>query len=526
MEATSTEQAPLPGAISPAETTNPWLRRFNRVFSRHLMNIAILMTLPMIFVPGLSLHGSLMADPDLWWHISDARILCTTHHFIHIEPYSFSVAGQKWVNPEWLAEVPYWLSYHFLGLRGIYLLTWLTLCANIVFVYWRGHWMGRHAGAAFWAAGIGFCLMTLNSGPRTIAFGYLAMSAELAILEASERGHKHLLWLLPPLFCVWINLHGLWFIGIGLLVLYILCGLAPLNLGVFEQESFAAKDRNRLLGVLGASVAALIVNPYGWRLVWNPLDMMINQKLNIANVQEWQPLDLTHFIGKCVVAAIGLMVVTNCIHARKWKLFEMVFVFLAWYAAFAHARFTFLAAVLTIPLLARDIERSFCTESDVKTIPAMNALIAAGALALVVHIVPTQAALQASLARLLPLQTIASIQHSWRTINVDNVGGMMAFDSKPSFIDSRFDTFEHHGVLKDFLDIARLQDSFNLLKKYRIDHALLRKDMPLCYLLEHTPGWVVVRREGEGDSAYELFAHSDGAVATTVGSGAQVEKEK
>ena len=41
-------------------------------------------------------------------------------------------------------------------------------------------------------------LMTVNAGPRMIEFAYLAMSAELAILEAVDRGHTRMLWLLPP----------------------------------------------------------------------------------------------------------------------------------------------------------------------------------------------------------------------------------------------------------------------------------------------------------------------------------------
>ena len=48
-----------------------------------------------------------------------------------------------------------------------------------------------------------------------------------------------------------------------------------------------------------------------------------------------------------------------------------------------------------------------------------------------------------------PMQTIAAIQPSWRTYDWDYVGGMMAFESKPSFIDTRFDSFEHLGIMQD-----------------------------------------------------------------------------
>ncbi len=517
MDSTPTSQDSSTTTLPAASRQSGFVRIFNRIFTRQLMNIAILLMLPMLLAPTLNIERTLMVDPDIWWHLADARILCTTHHFIHTEPYSFTVGGDRWVNPEWLSEIPHWFSYQVFGLRGIYLMTWLVFSANILFVYWRGYRMSGHAGAAFWAAGIGFVLMTVNSGPRTIAIAYLAMSAEFLILETYQQGKEWLLWLLPPLFCVWINLHGSWVIGLALLVLYILCGLIGFHKGLFEQDPFTPAERNRLLAVLGASTAALILNPYGWRLIWNPFDMILNQKINIGNVAEWQPLNLGTLEGKGVVVAICMMVLANCLNARKWKLYEMAFVIFAWYAAVDHMRFGFLAAVLTTPLLASSIERGFLTESDTKTIPAMNALMVAGAVGLMISLFPTEKELKDKQASLFPMQTIASIQPSWRTFNWDYVGGMMAFQSRPDFIDSRFDTFEHHGVLQDYLTAMSMNNSFALLDKYHIDHVLVKETQPLAYLLEHTPGWRLERREKAWNGFYVMYGRIPGPAGNAAG---------
>src|ERR1700758_3296971 len=227
--------------VAPAEETTqtsaPGIRIrssiWSRIRSRHLMDMALLMVIAMLVAPTLNASRTLFVDPDIWWHLADARIIATTHHMIWTDPYSFTAVGQRWIDWEWLSEVPYLFSYNVFGLRGIYLLTWLALCGNILFVYWRGYWKGRSMNAALIASVVGFVLMTVNSGPRMIEFAYIAMSAEMAILEAAERGRKWLVWLLPPLFCLWINLHGTWLIGIGLLGLYVLCGLFPLKVGVF-----------------------------------------------------------------------------------------------------------------------------------------------------------------------------------------------------------------------------------------------------------------------------------------------------
>jgi hypothetical protein len=283
------------------------------------------------------------------------------------------------------------------------------------------------------------------------------------------------------------------------------------NKGVFEQEGYSSKDRRRLILVFFASVAALLANPYGWRLIGSPFDMMLNQKLNIANIQEWQPLNLSTVLGGAVLLVVGLMIVTNCIRGRKWKIYELAFIFFAWFAAFDHMRFTFLASVLTIPMLTGDVARSFFGRPSEKTIPAVNALFVVCALWAVAMIFPSEARLQQGVAEGFPLQTIASIEPSWRTYNQDTLGGMMDFNFKSSFVDTRWDIFEERGQLKDYLDIMRIKEPLMLLDKNRIDHVLIPDGWPLAFLLKHTPGWRVERCEGTGDAAVVLFARTPGA---------------
>ena len=469
------------------------------------MDMAVLLMVTVVF-SGLRQPSHVLGDPDIWWHIANARTVTETHHFVHADAYSFTLHAERWVNPEWLSEMPYWLGYRSFGLVGIYLVTGLLVSSNVLFLYWRSYFKSRSAGVALWVAALGFVLMVVNANSRTILVAYIALGIELAILEALEKGNARWLWALPPLFCIWINLHGSWIIGLALLVVYIACGLVRFSKGIFEQVAFSPRLRNQLLYVLGACIVVLIINPYGWRLVWNPFDMAVNQSLNIANVQEWQPLNLGWFVGKAAVLAIVLMLIANALRGRKWKIYEMVFVVFAWFSAFDHARFTFLAALITIPMLAGDLARAFPGEPNPKTIPFMNALMALGALGVIGWYIPSNAKMEKAMAEDWPMQTIASIQPTWRTLNQDQLGGVFDFYGKPSFIDTRWDIFEHHGVMKDFIDILRVKNSLELLDKYQIDHVLVRQEESLAYLLEHSSGWVKVRQEGEDHNQYALFA--------------------
>ena len=525
MDSTSAAESPAP-MTAPAQPAGPIKRVVDRIFTRHLMNIAILMALPVIFTLSLNPACASLQDPDIWWHLADARQLMTTHHFLWTEPNSFTVGGMPWINPEWLAELPYWFSYQALHLQGVYLLDWLVLSANLGFMYWRGYKRSGHAGAAWWAAALAFILVSVNAGPRTIGIAYLAMSSEFAILDAAERGNTRALWLLPPLFCLWANLHGSWLIGLALFVLYILCGSFGFSKGAIQQEAFSRTERHRLLIVLGLCIAALFINPYGWHLVWNPIDMMFNQKLNIANVMEWKPLSLSTAAGAGAFAAMCLMAVASAFKGRKWRVYELAIVFFAWYAALDHMRFLFMAAVITTPILAVGIRHGFDLDPDEKTIPAANAFMVIAAALVILFIVPSEKKLEAKLGTYFPMKTIAAIQPTWRTFNSDIVGGMMTFQSKPVFIDSRFDVFEHHGILADYLKTMYLVSPLEIFDQYRIDHVLVTENMPVSYLLKHTSGWTLIIREKIGDDTYVTFARTPGAPAGAVSRDAEPAAQK
>jgi hypothetical protein len=44
------------------------------------------------------------------------------------------------------------------------------------------------------------------------------------------------------------------------------------------------------------------------------------------------------------------------------------------------------------------------------------------------------------------------------------------------------------------------------MDKYRVDHALLKDDLPITYLIEKSPDWQVLMREKAWQGEYILFA--------------------
>lgn len=459
----------------------------------------------MIYSGPLHSVGTLFADPDLWWHLANARILMATGHFIRIEPYAWSVAGSPWINPEWLSELPYWFAYKGFKLEGIFLVSWLALAANLLLVFWRARRQSSQGSVVFWSSILAFSMMNVSAGPRTILFGYLLMNIELLIFECSDAGHESLLWFLPPLFCLWVNTHGTWLIGVALFGVYALSKTITVNSRFVEQKASPKAIRIRMLCVLLASAAALFINPYGVRILASPLDMIFHQPLNIEMTREWDPLRISSFYGLLLLAFVLLLVAANLRAPRKWNLFEIFQVLFALYAALSHVRFVCMAAVLMIPLLARDLNRAFPGKTPRRPRTALS--VAAGlALAIVgLLMIPSNEICQENLELAYPERLIALLNPQWKLFNEIRVGGRLAFEGKPDFIDSRNDTFEHHGQLQDYTSASRSGQSIDVIDRNGIDHALLSEHSAIAIALM-SRAWIVLEKEQCTGRTYVLLA--------------------
>jgi hypothetical protein len=232
-------------------------------------------------------------------------------------------------------------------------------------------------------------------------------------------------------------------------------------------------------------------------MVWNPFDMILKQKLNIATIVEWKPLNLETILGKNSIIVIGIMLTAALLKGRKWKIYEILWILFAWYSAFDHVRFTFLAGVIVTPFLAIDFGRLIWSEPAKKEFYAMNILFAMASICFLVYMMPPPKRDTQLMNDGWPDSLIGMVQPSWRTLNEYEMGGRFAFDGKKDFVDSRVDTFEHAGVFGDYMKTIDIEEPFSVLDKYKIDHILFTEKRPFTYLVEHSPQWDVVKRDHE-----------------------------
>ena len=476
---------PEPPAFAPAE---PSLA--TRIFSFP----AVLATLVVVFVFALARSG--LADPDIWWHLRNAEYLLDASKWPRVDVHSYTVFGNSWVNPEWLGELPYYVAWRAFGLLGIKLLSILILeliFGGVLYLCW--HKSGNIKASAV-ACYLAVLLGSVSFGPRILLFGYIYLLALLFLLEDFRLRGGGRLWLVPALFCAWINTHGSWAFGLIVLAIFIAGGLVGGTWGRVEATRWSAAELRWLGGCLAASIAALFANPYGYRLVLYPLDLAFHQKLNIAHVAEWSSVDFHNARGKIALLLLVTLLLAALFGRGHWQLYEMGLALLGVYAGITYVRFLFLAGILTAPLIANFLAFLPRYRPEVDR-PAWNALIIAGAFTFMAWTFPTGKQLWQSVDREYPsevLPSLSSLAASDHVLNYYLWGGYLGWRDPQfrDFIDSRVDIFEYAGVLKDYLDLLDLKDPFPILDKYHIRYVLFPPDELLTYALRHDARWKVV----------------------------------
>jgi len=439
-----------------------------------------------------------IADPDIWWHLRNAQYLLESHQFIRVDMYSFTVLGQPWMNHEWLAEIPYYLAWKAWGFQGVFLLMFCLIVAILLGIFWLATEASGNVKSAWVASWVAVLLATVSFGPRTLLFGWFFLVLLLGVLwRYKEQGKDHLWWL-PLLFLVWVNSHGSWLIGMMVLGIYVGGGLLPSSTGMVEVTPWSPAQLRKLLRVAGLSLAALFVNPYGYRLVLYPFDLMFRVKLGVANVEEWMSVDFHSSRGKILMAVILVMLVFAVVRSHRWKPEWLCLFCLGLYLSVTYMRFLFLAGILFTPLLAQrlDFLPGYRREEDK---PWLNALLMAGMIVSVVSRFPSAAALDREIARHYPAKAIAPLQSLLRqepgpVLNDYLWGGYLIWNCRdvPVYIDSRVDIFEYNGVVGEYLQLSNLQrDPLRQLDQMPVRYVFLNSRAPLTYLLKQVPTWRV-----------------------------------
>ena len=336
-------------------------------------------------------------------------------------------------------------------------------------------------------------LAIVGFGPRTQDFGWLCFIAVYAILLRFRSAKRAPLWAIPPIFAIWINCHGTWPFGLIIFAIFIAAGLVRQDFGQLVADPWSPSELKRLLLTAVAAVAALLVNPFGYRMLLYPFDMAFHQSLGVANVEEWASVNFNDLRGKLVgllLVAIFLMVVNG---RKRWRVDDALLTLFVLYSGLSHVRFLLLAGLVLPPLLASKLGR-LSSYDPLKERRFLNFGLLAATAAICILAFPSSRMLESEVSEEFPAGAVQFLRDHPQQGHIYNLyqwGGYLEWNlpQVPTFIDSRNDIFEYRGVLKDYLDVASVNQSQEILDRYQVNYVLYPAVPTLPYFLSKSSYW-------------------------------------
>ena len=511
----TTPQAPVEAPISSARP----LDLLKRLFSFPAMLGAFLVG--RMFYAG----RKFAVDPDVWWHIKTGQAILATHHFPTSDAYSFTVHGQHWMAYEWLGEVVTAWVTNVGGMRALDFYLIALGSAILIALYGLGTLRSGNSKAGFVAAALLSSWTVASCTLRPQMWGYLFLVLTLICLEFFRQGKKKALWFLPAIMLAWVNTHGSFIIGLGVIGLYWLCGLVEFKAGKIYARRWGSKERRDIGVVLLLCLAVLPLTPYGARLAIYPFNMAFAQPLNVASVHEWQGMSFGALDGKTFLAFVMGFFVLQTLFPFEWRLDELALFFAGALMAFVHVRLVMLFVPFSIPLFATIAARWISGYSRAKDKYALNALLIAGVAAAMIYFFPSGSQLEERVAERFPVAALEYLgDHPVRGPMYDTYffGGYLVWSGYPTFIDGRGDLFERGGVFADYLDVAQLRpDALSVLRKYGIRSCLVQRGELVSALLSTSRDWKRVYV----DNLSALYVRTDGDATQKFGDAPDLKRQ-
>ena len=435
-------------------------------------------------------------DPDVWWHIKVGATILSTHHFPTSDTYSFTAFGSPWIAYEWLGEVVMALANRCGGLRGLMALDMGLMMAITFSLYALATIRSKNSKGAFVAC---LALLPVIYVPLTLRpqmWGYFFLVLTLIALERFREGHTKALWFLPPMYLIWVNIHGSFVLGLYALGVFWASGLVKIQWNELETRVWTTAERIRLELAALLILLALTLTPYGTQVCLYPLDMAFSQPINVANIQEWQTMAFGELYGKAFLALIILFLAAQIILRPRWRLEELILAVTGIVGGCIHIRFVLAFVPFCVPMFATIVARWFPDYDPDNDKYVLNAILMAAVVGAIAWYFPSRADLEAIMVEKWPVKAVNYLkQHPAPQPMYNNYGygGYLVYqlsDTNKVFIDGRGDIYERRGVLADYLSVSRMSVAGpKLLEVYGIQSCLIAHDEALRTLLDATPGW-------------------------------------
>lgn len=491
-----------------------------------LTDVAFLLPIVFLFV-RLEGARTLLGDGDTGWHVRAGEWMLQNGRIPRTDFFSYSMPGQPWYAWEWLWELSFgWLHEHW-GMSAVLLASVLVLCLTFALLF---RLVRRSCGNAFVALGV-TALAAAGSSVHWLArphlFTLLFSMVFVWVIELASEGRTRLLWILPALMAVWVNVHGGFLAGLLILGAYAGGHAAAWLIEADAGRGQAAlRQLRRFAWTALGCFAATFVNPYTYHLHVHVYEYLADPKL-WQYISEFQALQFRGPLAAFTEPMFALAILSAARNLYR-RHFAQAFLVLGWaHLALYSIRNLPIFLLLAAPAIAETLSDLFAQMGRAQVRPWLTRMIARfdevaaefGTLDRVRrwHVVSVAAVaiLAAAFyapapeklvraeydpsrypAKALPLLRSADVHHIFTH---DEWGDYLIYNLYPTkrvFVDGRSD-FYGPSFDEQYMDIMRVKNGWEqTLARYSVDTILLPVDESLTGALKQSRKWRPVYDDG------------------------------
>jgi hypothetical protein len=467
-----------------------------------------------------------ITDPDFWWHLRTGRFILETRSIPRADVFSFTAHGWEWVTHEWLTEVVMFALYRAAGWGGLVAAFSLVMTAALWIAYRRAARRGAHVYVTCAATLLGALATMPIWGVRPQMVSFLFTSVFLLVLEdyararnlgrdgtSTDRGRA--LWSLVPLTLLWVNMHGGFALGLGLVVVTgagvaldeVLSGDAEAGKAVTSRRVWSRV--RPLCFVFAACVAVVPLNPSGLRLYSYPFET-INAHAMQKYIVEWFSPDFHQPYAHALALLLFATFASLALSPKRARAGEMLLVCVAAYAALRAWRNIPFFALAAVPALAEHgwslietharVRRGAKRQAVGRVTTAQLALNGALLVCLpvglcaarVAGVARAQPAVEAEKFPAAAVEFLRGREDAGPVFNSYGWGGYLIWKFYPErlvFIDGRADVYGD-ALLEEYLSAENCEKGWRrTLDDHAVRTVMIRPDVPLASLLSEDTRW-------------------------------------
>jgi hypothetical protein len=447
------------------------------------------------------------------------------------------MAGKPWFAWEWLYDVIVGELESRMGLNGVVWFTALIIAAVFASMFRLLMKRGVNLVVALVLVLLAFASSTIHFLARPHVLSWLFALIWFWILETSERrclswghdGGRLWLWTLPLITLVWVNVHG------GFLIGFILLGIFWLGAiwswlrakdGRIEEaltKIAAGKRSGDLIWVGLVSLAASLINPYGWRLHAHIYSYLTNRFL-MDHIEEFQSPNFHGWAPRCFAGLLLISLAALSKWGRKLRTSEALTALFAAYAGMYSSRnipvSSLLLVMVVAPLIWPDrgglFERMRQVQSNLRGYgwPFAAVAVSFWIVASMGHIGSRKLVDAHFDPKRMPVEAVNQLQRSavkGPVLSPDYWGGYLIYRWYPEekvVVDDRHDLYGE-AFFKSYLKMLHLERGWQeFLREHQASCLLLPRDAALANVLLERHDWNPIYEDETAIAFVPVPAHA------------------